>query len=310
MKEQEDKKFQRAIIVSAILHLVLLGVFFLGFPSVFEKLPEEQDVMTFEILPISELSNVKNENIVAKKAIEPEKSKEVKKSATAKKQDPTPVEPKPEEKKEAVKEEEKPKDAEKIPEKEPLKKEEKKKEPEKKVEPKIEPKKEPKKETPKPKAKPKIAPKEDDSIDSILKNLEEESVGTDSKVLKKSNAEQLEGTKKTRGMEYNEDSPLSITEKSLVKSQIEKNWRPPVGNQNLKDVRVMLHMTLETDGTISNVTVIKIICPPNSDATCKLTAESAVRAVRQASPIENLPVDRYDVWKEFNLLFDPSFMDQ
>ena len=50
MKEQEDKKFQRAIIVSAILHLVLLGVFFLGFPSVFEKLPEEQDVMTFEIL--------------------------------------------------------------------------------------------------------------------------------------------------------------------------------------------------------------------------------------------------------------------
>ena len=87
MKEPEDKKFQRAIIVSAILHLVLLGVFFFGFPSVFEKLPEEQDVMTFEILPTSELSNVKNENIVAKKAIEPEKSKEVKKSDTAKKQD-------------------------------------------------------------------------------------------------------------------------------------------------------------------------------------------------------------------------------
>ena len=147
----------------------------------------------FSVCPKTE-----RENIVAKKAIEPEKSKEVKKSATAKKQDPTPVEPKPEEKKEAVKEEEKPKDAEKIPEKEPLKKEEKKKEPEKKVEPKIEPKKEPKKEPPKPKAKPKIAPKEDDSIDSILKNLEEESVGTDSKVLKKSNAEQLEGTKKTR----------------------------------------------------------------------------------------------------------------
>ena len=44
MKEQEDKKFQRAFIVSAILHLILLGVFFLGFPSVFEKLPEEKDL--------------------------------------------------------------------------------------------------------------------------------------------------------------------------------------------------------------------------------------------------------------------------
>jgi outer membrane biosynthesis protein TonB len=310
MKEQEDKKFQRALIVSAILHLILLGVFFLGFPSVFEKLPEEQDVMTFEILPTSELSNVKNENIVAKKAIEPEKSKEVKKSATAKKQDPTPVEAKPEEKKEPIKEEEKPKDPEKLPEKQPIKKEEPEKKPEPKIEPKTEPKKEPKKETPKPTAKPKVAPKEEDNIDSILKNLEDESVGTDSKILKKSNAEQLEGTKKTRGMEYNEDSPLSITEKSLVKSQIEKNWRPPIGNQNLRDVRVMLHMALETDGTINNVTVIKIICPPNSEALCKLTAESAVRAVKQASPIENLPVDRYDVWKEFNLLFDPSFMDQ
>ncbi len=309
MKEQEDKKFQRAIIVSAILHLVLLGVFFLGFPSVFEKLPEEQDVMTFEILPTSELSNVKNENIVAKKAIEPEKSKEVKKSDTAKKQDPTPAkteeikEPvQEEEKKTPAREEEKPKNAEKTPEEEPVKKEE----PEKKLEPKTEP----KKETPKPKAKPKVAPKEDDNIDSILKNLEEESVGTDSKVLKKSHTEQMEGTQKTRGMEYNEDSPLSITEKSLVKSQIEKNWRPPIGNQNLRDVRVMLHMKLETDGTINNVTVIKIICPSNSEALCKLTAESAVRAVKQASPIENLPVDRYDVWKEFNLLFDPSLMDQ
>ena len=36
------------------------------------------------------------------------------------------------------------------------------------------------------------------------------------------------------------------------------------------------------------------------------TAESAVRAVRQASPIENLPTDRYDIWKEFNMLFNPS----
>ena len=78
MKEQEDTKFQRAIIVSAILHLVLLGVFILGVPSMFEKLPEEPDVITFEIVSMSDIVNIKTENIVAKKAIDPEKSKEVK----------------------------------------------------------------------------------------------------------------------------------------------------------------------------------------------------------------------------------------
>ena len=303
MKEQEDKKFQRAIIVSAILHLVLLGVFFLGFPSVFEKLPEEQDVMTFEILPTSELSNVKNENIVAKKAIEPEKSKEVKKSDTAKKQDPTPVEAKPEEKKEPIKEEEKPKDAEKIPEKEPIKKEEKKKDPEKKLEPKIEP----KKEAPKPKAKPKIAPKEDDNIDSILKNLEEESIGTDSKILKKSNAEQAEGTKKTRGMEYNEESPFSITEKNYIKNRVQEHWREPAG-LDLKGVIIKIRMLLETNGELKKAQVIGSNCQLSASV-CKLVEDTMLRAVKKASPFENLTIDRYDVWQENTLFFTPDTMD-
>ncbi len=308
MKEQEDKKFQRAIIISAILHLVLLGVFFLGFPSVFEKLPEEPDVMTFEILSMSDITNIKTENIVAKKAIEPEKSKEVKKSATAKKQAPTPLEAKPEEKKEPVKEEEKPKDAEKIPEKESIKKEEKKTEPEKKVEPKIEPKKDPKKETPKPKAKKKIAPIEEDSLDSILKNLEEESIGTDSKILKKSNAEQVEGTKKARGMEYNEESPLSITEKNYIKNRVEEHWRKPAG-LNLEGISIYVHMSLETNGQLKKLPeVISSNCQLAASV-CKLVEDTILRAIKEASPFENLTIDRYDIWQENKMRFDPGSMD-
>ena len=308
MKEQEDKKFQRAIIISAILHLVLLGVFFLGFPSVFEKLPEEPDVMTFEILPMSDIVNIKTENIVAKKAIDPEKSKEVKKSATAKKQAPTPVETKPEEKKAPIKEEEKPKDAEKIPEKEPIKKEEKKKELEKKVEPKIEPKKEPKKETPKPKAKPKVAPIEEDSLDSILKNLEEESIGTDSKILKKSNAEQAEGTKKAKGMEYNEESPLSYSEKNYIKNRVEGLWRKPTG-LNTKGIIIKMRMLLETNGQLKKPPqVIDNNCNL-STSICKLAEDTLRRALKEASPFENLTIDRYDLWQETILFFDLDNMD-
>jgi len=301
MKEHEDKKFQRAIIVSAILHLVLLGVFFFGFPSVFEKLPEEKDVMTFEILPTSALSNVKNENIVAKKAIEPEKSKEVKKSDTAKKQDPTPIKPEEikepvqeEEKKTPPPEEEKPKNVEKTPEKEQIQKEEIKKEPEKKVEP--------KKEMPKPKAKPKVAPKEEDNIDSILKNLEEESIGTDSKVLKKSHAEQIEGTKKARGMEYNEESPLSITEKNYIKNRVEEHWRKPSG-LDTKGIIIKMRMSLEINGQLKKVQVVDSNCQV-STSICKLAEDTMLRAVKEASPFENLTIDRYDVWQENILFFD------
>ncbi|CAN0605486.1 unnamed protein product, partial [Ectocarpus sp. 12 AP-2014] len=101
-----------------------------------------------------------------------------------------------------------------------------------------------------------------------------------------------------------------ITEKLLVKGTIEKNWRPPVGLENLSEVRVLLHMTLEKSGEISNVIVKSIICPLNSDNTCNLTAESAIRAVKQSSPIENLPPERYDVWKEMDLIFNPSHIAQ
>ncbi len=306
MKEQEDKKFQRAIIVSAILHLVLLGVFFLGFPSMVEKLPEEQDVMTFEILPMSEITNIKTENIVAKKAIEPEKSKEVKKSATAKKQDPTPAEAKPEEKKEPLKEEETPKDAEKIPEKEQIKKKEKKKEPEKKVEPKKE---EPKKETPKPKAKPKVAPKEDDSIDSILKNLEDESIGTDSKALKKSNAEQAEGTKKAKGMEYNEEYPLSIAEYLYISKKINDNWRRTAG-LDLKGITIKIHMLLEMNGELKEAAKVIVNNCQLGTSICKLVEDSMLRAIEEASPFENLTIDRYDVWHENTIVFNPDDIDQ
>ncbi len=299
-----DKQFKHSLTASGVIHLVLLVVFIFGFPRVFERLPEEPNIITFEILPVSEINNVKTENIIAKKAVEQEKSREVKKSEAAKKESPKPIDTKAEEEKvEKEKPKEELKDAEKVPEK----KEEKKKEDKKPVEEKQDKKEKPKD---KPKAKPKVAPKEEDSIDSILKNLEEESEGDDQKALKKSNKEKQAGTKKARGADYNEDSPLSITELMLIKSQVERNWRPPVGTQNLKDVRVILHMTLANDGTVTDVSIKDVICPPNSDLTCKLTAESAVRAVRQASPIENLPIDRYDLWKEFNMLFDPSAIDQ
>ncbi|GAB4163229.1 MAG: hypothetical protein Tsb006_2020 [Rickettsiaceae bacterium] len=303
MKE-ENKKFQRAIVFSGVLHLILLLIFLFGLPSVFDRLPEEQNVITFEVVDISEISNVKTESVSPKKTEEVKKSKEVKKSTKLEKPKPKKVEEPTKEKtpeKEKVEKAEDKKEAEKVTKEEPEKPKEEKKTPEPVV------KKEPKKEQPKPAKAPKKA-KEEDSIDSILKNLEQESVGDDPKAKAQNTNNQPEGKTFSRGAEYNEDSPLSITEKMLIKNQIQKYWSPPVAAQSIGDVRVLLHMTMEKNGTVKKVSVMKIVCPPGADATCKLTAETAIRAVWKASPIENLPPDRYDLWKEFNLFFDPSSM--
>lgn len=374
MNGQDNKKFRGALSISGILHLILMILFFFGSPLMFEKLPDQPEVMTFEVVSISEINNIKTEDIVAKKEITPEKSIEVKKAATTKKiETPIPLEAKQEkkveenippvketkpeepepkdaepikkdeakeevreeikpEKKEEVeiipeekkKEEEKPKEpkeSEPVPQKEPKKSPE--KEPEKKaalpedkrpedkkkdLPKKVEP--TPKKELPKPKNNAVIADKDEDSIDSILNNIEDESVGDDGKKLKKSTNEQKEGKQKAKGNEYNEDLPLSITEINLIKNRIKKNFHPPIGAKNIDKIQVHMRIIIEKDGTVKDVAVEKTNCPSDVTASiCKQVADSAVRAVWQASPFENLPIARYDIWKNNSLIFVPNSWD-
>jgi outer membrane biosynthesis protein TonB len=279
MKNQEQTQFQGALILSTLLHLFIVGLFYFGLPFVFEQLPEEKEVMTFEVVSISEITNIKTENQSKQEEKIAKKSKQVKSAK------PTPKEKTP-------------------PTKKPVKKEETKKK--KEVVP-VKKKEKPKKTPPKKKEIQKVV---EDPMDSILKNLEKESKGADAKTPTKSHEAQKQGIKTSRGAEYDEESPLSITEKLLVKGQIEKNWRPPVGSESLAEVRVLLHMTLEKNGEIKTVTVKNIICPSNSNTTCKLTAESVIRAVRKSSPIENLPPERYNTLRTFDLIFDPSLIAQ
>ena len=288
MISQESKKFQGAIILSTLLHLILIAVFFFGFPAFFEKLPEEKDALTFEILPLSEIVNVKNESKSARLAKEAKKSRLIKKTKTEAKPEPKTETPTPPKKK----------IEKKVPEKAVIK--EKALTPPKARNP-----------TPKPKKKPKSTPKkDDDAIDAILKNLEQESEGSEAKISTKSSSRQKAGDKYSRGMDYDENNPLSITEKLLVRIQIEKHWRPPVGAQNLEGVQVILHIMLEKNGVLKDVKVKNIICPHNSKTTCKLVEESAYRAARRANPFENMLPERYDVWKEFDLEFIPDMFAQ
>ena len=102
---------------------------------------------------------------------------------------------------------------------------------------------------------------------------------------------------------YTPDS-LSKDEKTLIMSQVEEKWIPVVGDP--KNVEVKISLELETDGTVIKAEVTRIICLLGDEKICQLVAESAKRAVKNASPIKNLQPDRYDLWKKFDIDFYPG----
>lgn len=102
---------------------------------------------------------------------------------------------------------------------------------------------------------------------------------------------------------YAPDS-LSKDEKILIMSQVEDKWIQVVGD--LKNIKVRISLELEIDGTVTKAEIKSITCPPGIEQTCQLVAESAKRAVKNATPIKNLQPERYDIWKKFDLDFYPG----
>ncbi|WP_341753286.1 MULTISPECIES: energy transducer TonB [unclassified Candidatus Tisiphia] len=295
-----------SFICSMALHLLIIYFFLFGMPSLFKKLPEEQ-VIVFEMLPISNQSNVPNKTKQPEKAIENQDVKKVEQSKPDYVEEKKPVEKAVEEKKIV---EEKPVEEKKSIEEKPIIEEKKPLEEKPIIEKKkaIEEKKptEVKKptEAKKPIEKKKKIPNKSD-LDSLLKNLEQSSEGSNAKSNKQARAKENKETQESKGS-YDDTLALSISEISLIKQQIERLWSKPIGIQNLEQLRVILYIALNKDGNVKEVKVKETICPNITKTACDALSDSAMRAVWQASPINNLDPQRYDSWKEFNFLFNPS----
>lgn len=306
---------------SIALHLLLLYFFLFGMPSLFEKLPEEQTI-TFEMLPISEKANIitqtkqkeapiENEDAKKSEQTKPkeEKPQDLPKEEKAKEPETKPVEEKPKiEEKKPIEEKKSEEVKEALPEKkEEIKEEKPKEEEKKKVEEvkKTEEKKEEKKPIEKPKEKKKHEPKTDE-LDSLLKHLEESSEGDNVKSNKHKRSEKVDNKKEAKGV-YSEGLPLSDNESSSIKLQIERNWSNiPAGARGNNKVKIIISITLDKAGNVEQAKVKEKICPGIPNSVCEALADSAVRAVWKASPIENLDPARFNHWKEFKFNFDPS----
>jgi outer membrane biosynthesis protein TonB len=291
-------------IFSFLLHIFFIFILYLiGKPERFNIDNEKFEIIDADIVGLvnqSKSKDVKIEEKIIKKETAPSTDQIEEKSKVEKIEK---IEKKPEESEEKLQKES---EVEKIPEE---KKEEniipeKKKEEEKKVE---EKKTEEKKDE--------IPKGENKKIDDILKEIEKKDQANElKKSLEKTNKALNELEKKKEIINKNVQSTDKIgggdiaTAKlgSYIKSQLIACWKiPPLVGIEIEKIFVIVQIKLDKDGNILNSKIVNKGQYGQSQF-FEIISESAIQAVNSCSPIKNLPKDRYEEWKEVQLVFDPS----
>lgn len=282
---------------SISLHIILILIICFGIPHFQKKLPEEK-VISFELLQVSSVNNVKAKKVQKDESVKNDDAKKIEKTSEMKPQEESPSPPPPSPAQEEPKPEIQPLIAEKPPEPLPLQEKPKELKPEPKKE-------EPKKTEPKkPDAKKNEKPKKtlaDKELDSLMKNLEKASEGNNPK----SNKVNREKTKEESDAfgNFDSDMPESLTSDELIKQQIMKKWNQPISSAT-EEIVVIIKIFLAINGTVESTKIVSISCPTGKEAICETTKNSAIKAITNASPLVNLNSDDYNSWKEISINFD------
>ncbi len=170
-----------------------------------------------------------------------------------------------------------------------------------------------------PRRKPKPpSPKKDDfdldQIGEVLKNVDDK---PEPQVQKAPEDELLKDVNKL--LEDIDERPkqrvgfgtgLSMSEQDALRHAIYGCWRPPVGAANPEELVVELTIYLNKDGTLSKPPRVTRQGTSSFGANqfALAAAEAAKRAVLRCQPYAMLPADKYERWKEVDLVFDPSKM--
>ncbi len=146
---------------------------------------------------------------------------------------------------------------------------------------------EPPKLKPKPPTKPKKKPKKKTrDFESVLKNLIQDA------------------PKKRKGQGGALSDRLAASELDRVRKQIEGVWRLPAGVKGMHEISIKVRIAMNPDRTVRSVSLINKSLLNNP--TYQILAESALKAVNEFryKPLL-LPPNKYKVWKEITMEFDP-----
>lgn len=99
----------------------------------------------------------------------------------------------------------------------------------------------------------------------------------------------------------------TATMQSLVREKMRGCWSLPAGAKDVHKFRVSIRLALTPEGRLQRPPQIVEKSRMYDDDFFRVFAESAARAAQICAPYE-LPKDRYEVWKNMELVFDPSEM--
>jgi len=157
----------------------------------------------------------------------------------------------------------------------------------------------PKKVEKKPEPVPENPPQEETTPDfmSVLKNLQDSDPAT------------TQDTAQNQDQE-NDPAPDPMTRGELdaFRMQLSQCWNILPGAAQAETLAVNLTITVNRDRTVRNVQVVDR-ARYQSDAFFRAAADNAIRAIKHpdCTPLD-LPQDKYTMWKEIKLNFDPRTM--
>ncbi len=271
---------QSSIPLSIAMHVILVLFAAFGLPTLLPKTADPLPlVMTVEILPVGAETNVKPSD----------------KPITKEQKAPTPINKKPIEP--TVKEMPKPADPEPV---KPEPKTASSFDPSKEAEPLPDAKKDEKKPD-----KPKDEKKAKDDFAALLSQLKQEA--KPDKTPQAKDATTTAENKTTSDAPYDASKPLALSEIDAIRGQFIPCWRMPIGAKDPKSLAALVRITLQSDGTVLTAELAASQRSRYaSDPFFRAAADAAIRAAHQCSPLKNLPVDKYNSWRDLELNFDPS----
>ena len=113
-----------------------------------------------------------------------------------------------------------------------------------------------------------------------------------------------EEEKPVRGQTTGTAMTMSVNEIDALRARISQCWTPPPGGLGAGDIVVKIRLKLNEDGTLEGYPTV---ANQGSSPFFQAAADSAVRAVYQCQPYV-LPAEKYAVWRDMILNFDPSQM--
>ncbi len=101
----------------------------------------------------------------------------------------------------------------------------------------------------------------------------------------------------------NPNLPVSRSEQDAIREHVSRFWNVPIGARDAENLVVDLRIECDPDGTVRNVR-LENSARMASDPMYRAAADSAMRAVRMASPLP-IPAGKAAQFRDFILSFNP-----